>query len=174
MKHYFCLKNNIRIAIISKKVSKIISKIISKIKPTDFEQTGRLFVLYCEFFDKLFIKANALSDILEHNMFICAVNRGVLLLVQINRCKAENIVRNIGKTPCVRAGNEQKRCDDYIGKNIVYDAFKHFELLCFPICRLTVITLDFLNLHAVLCGNFLDFFKSLVEIVLSYTTQKHC
>ena len=33
-KHYFCLKNNIRIAIISKKVSKI--------KPTDFEQNGRL------------------------------------------------------------------------------------------------------------------------------------
>ena len=38
IKHYFCLKNNIIIAIISKKVSKI----ISKIKPTDFEQTGRL------------------------------------------------------------------------------------------------------------------------------------
>ena len=27
IKHYFCLKNNIRIAIISKKVSKIISKL---------------------------------------------------------------------------------------------------------------------------------------------------
>lgn len=118
-------------------------------------------------FHKVLIERNGVADGLNRDILVRAVNRSILLIIDVDRREADYAAANIAEMAGVCAGGKNERnCSD-LRENFTDALLDIIELRSCEVCGLMIFVaaLGFLNLNAVLGGYFFHSFNILLLIL---------
>ena len=99
------------------------------------------------------VKIHGQVELIHADVLIFAVDRGVLLAVDINGCKADDGVRKVGKAAGIRAGRQDKGCYRRVGKCLFCRAADVLIADTVKGGRPVVLVFPDGKLHIMLCGD---------------------
>ena len=137
-----------------------------------FYLTHKRTLLKLDLFDKVLIKQDALTNVLNGNILVLSMDGGELLLIEVDGCETKDAVCNIRKAPCIGAGGQKEGRYNHIGEILVENLFQHLEGTLREGTGTAVVAQDLLNFYAVFVCDLPDRIHFLLQVFLTDTTQE--